>query len=116
MLNPWIILAIVIAIGGAGVSGYAKGRHDANADAIVAQQKAVDATIAAHNADTIIDMTAAYERGQAEAKVRVVTRTIQGEAAAVTASAPLPANCRLDADRMKLLNRAVSVANGEDGK
>jgi len=111
-MNPYLILAVVLAIGGAGVGGYAKGRHVANADAIVAQAKAIDAKIAEHNADTVIDMQAAYERGQQEAKVRVITRTIQGEADAITASAPIPNNCRLDADRMQLLKRSINVANG----
>jgi len=113
MFNPWLILAVVLAIGGAGISGYFKGSTDAKNAAAAAAATQMEAAIKQHNADAVIDMQAAYERGQAEAKVRVITRTIQGEASAITASAPIPVNCRLDAPRMKLLIRSIDVANGD---
>lgn len=112
-MNPWIILAVVVAIAGAGGGGFLYGGHVQKAEDIAEQKKAVDAAIAEHNKDTVIDMQAAYERGQQEAKVRVITRTIQGEANAITASAPIPVTCRLDDNRMRLLGRAINVANGD---
>lgn len=33
--NPWLILVAVLAFAGAGVGGYAKGRHDADQTALV---------------------------------------------------------------------------------
>ena len=112
-MNPYLILAIVLAIGGAGTGGFFYGQHVQQAYDIAEQKKAVDAAITQHNADTLIDMQAAYERGQAEAKVKVITRTIQGEANAISASKPLPVTCRLDDGRMGLLRRAIAASNGD---
>ena len=111
-MNPYIILAIVCAIGSAGAGGFLYGGHVKESEMIAKQKIAVDAAIKEHNDDTVIDMQAAYERGKAEAKVRIVTRTIQGEANAISASAPIPVTCRLDPQRRSLLDRAINVANG----
>ena len=113
-MNPYLIIAVILAITGAGVTGYLKGEKDATNAAVAAQKKAVDDAITQHNEDSVIDMTAAYERGKAEAKVRVVTRTIQGEASAISASSPIPVSCKLDPKRRLLLDKAIVAANNEN--
>ena len=115
-MTPYIILAVVLAIGSAGIGGYFKGGKDARNEAIAEQAKVVDAAIQEHNETAAIDMQAAFQRGQAEAKVRVITRTIQGEVNVISASAPIPANCRLDPERRKLLDKAIAAANGSEVK
>ena len=112
-MNPWLILAVVLAIGAAGLAGYHKGSTDAENRAAAQYGVQLDAKVKEHNENATIDMQAAFEAGKAEAKVRVVTRTITGEANAITVERPIAAVCRLDAPRRLLIDRAIASANSD---
>lgn len=59
MFNPWLILAVFLAIGAAGITGYWKGVKDERADQIEAQHEAVVAGISAANELAKVDLDAA---------------------------------------------------------
>lgn len=102
-------MLIMASVGGAKV-GYDYRDGKVAKEVAAAQKTAIDE----HNAHVQADVNAAYEQGKKEAKIRVVTRTIQGEANAVTASTPIPLSCRLDIERRRLLDKAIAVANGDE--
>ena len=113
-MNPWLILAVVLAIGAAGVGGYFKGSTDAENRARARYSTELEATIAQHNENAVIDMQAAREAGEREAKARVKTVTITNEVERVIHDKPAAPECRLTADAFSLLRAAVQVANGTD--
>jgi hypothetical protein len=113
LLNPWVLLAIVLAIGTAGATGYYKG-HTAAQDAARAQfATELEATIAEHNANAAIDMQAAADNAAREAAARTRTAMLRGRANEITVAKPMPVSCNLDSDRFGLLVAAVKEANGD---
>ena len=114
MFNPWLILAAVLAIGAAGVGGYFKGSTDAKNAAAAQYAKDLDAKVAEHNANALIDMTAAREAGERDAKARTRTVTVTNEVERVIHAAPAPAVCRLTPDTFNLLRAAIDIANDAD--
>ena len=111
MLNPYILLGLVIFWIASVTGAYLKGHSIAEDQAKAAYSKQLDAAIASHNEDALVDMQAAREAGEREARARVVTRTITNEVTKVIHEKPSPAICRWDDPSVGLLQRAVEAAN-----
>jgi hypothetical protein len=66
---------------------------------------ALETAIKEHNANAQVDMLAAYEVGQEQAKVRTVTRTIREQVDKVVEK-PVYRDCRLEPAALSLWNAA----------
>ena len=108
-----LALVYVLSVAGASVTGYYKGRTSAENKARAQYATQLEQTIAEHNEDAAIDMLAAAEWGEANAKVRTKYIQIRSAANEATASNPAPANCALDPKRFGLLQLAIETANGD---
>lgn len=111
MLNPWVILGIVLFWGASVTGAYLKGHSIAKDQAKAEYSRQLESSIAEANADALVDMQAAREVGEREARARVITRTITNEVTKVIHGKPSAAVCRWDDDSGKLLERAVEAAN-----
>lgn len=106
------MLAALIAILIASVSGYEYGKHVCNGEHGVAVAAAQDKAIDAANEATDAATARAVAQAKAEAEARLVAATIRlkGERdAAIKART----ECTRDADSQRLLLDAVDLANGQ---
>ncbi len=111
MLNPWVILgAVVFWLASVGTAYYKGGVHAEN-KAKAEYSRQLESAISEANDNALIDMQAAREIGQREARAKVITRTITNEVVKVIHEKPLPAICRWDADSARLLNESIKAAN-----
>ena len=111
MLNPYALLGLVLFwIASVGAAYYKGGVHAENA-AKAEYSKQLDAAIAAHNEDALVDMQAAREAGEREARAMVVTRTINNEVVRIIREKPSDAICRWDSDSFRLLGDAIKAAS-----
>jgi len=113
--NPYVLLGLLLFwLASVAVAGWAGWDYR---DGKVAKEKldAVTEAIEEHNANSEIDMQAAYEWGESKAKVRTIYANVRNEVASVVAAAPAPASCSLDPDRLRLLNLAIATANAGKG-
>jgi len=97
MPNPWLILAVIAALGGAWGHGYQRGKASLRADLMAAQARAHEAAAAA---DAVVRRIESA-RLVAEAARDVLAREIEDETFAAP-DADLPA---FGADGMRRLNR-----------
>ncbi len=97
--NPWIALAVVLCVLGAGTSGYMKGRLDAKNAAAAAQikQRTLQESI---------------ERGVAEgvAKIKIENTTIRQRLETITREKTFYVDCRHDPVAFGLLNDVLTGA------
>ena len=114
MMNPYVLLGLLVfwlaSVSGAYLKGHSAAHDQARAQYATDLEKA----IAKHEEDAAIDMQAAREAGQAEAKARVKTVTVTNTVERILYEKPSPANCRVTDDTFKLLAAAVQIANGAD--
>lgn len=111
-MNPWLLLGVVIALVVSSFGGYRYGKHVEAAEAAQRQVKAVNAAIEEHNADTIIDMEAAFEVGAAEAKAKAAANQNRQEFSHALSEKPRPIACVMPDRAFGLLVDAVDSANG----
>jgi len=105
LFNPWIILAIVVAIAGAAVGGYRHGYSTAQGEAAIAQNKAVKQALVDFQAQQEKDQAVSVKTEQKKEAARVVFRTITQEVEKYV-DKPIYKDCVLDADVVRLLNLA----------
>ena len=114
MFNAWLLLGLLVfwltSVGGA----YYKGRGAAQDEARAQYATQLEQTIAEHREDALIDMEAAREAGQREARARTRILTVTNEVEKVLYAKPAPPECRLASDTFSLLRVAVQLANGSD--
>ena len=111
MFNPWLILgAVLFWMASVGAAYYKGGVHAENA-AKAEYSRQLESAIKEANDNAQIDMQAAREVGQREARAKVITRIITNEVVKVIHEKPMPAVCRGDADSTRLLDDAIRAAN-----
>ena|ERR1035437_7707004 len=107
MLLYAALFSVVTAVG-----GYFFGTHTQENSDKAAQVKATNDLIIEHNANTVIDMQAAYDAGQREAAARKTGSKLIGAANAANIALPYVVACRLDPERKRVLVAAIEAANG----
>ena len=111
MLNPWLILGAILFWGASVTAAFFQGESRERDRAKAEYSRQLESAIKAANEDALIDMQAAREVGQREARAKVITRTITNEVVKVIHEKPMPAVCRWDADSARLLDDAIKAAN-----
>lgn len=100
---PWMILGFVLAIAGAGASGYWQGsKHTADQ---IAAQAARDAALVEKTRET-----AQAAAAQEISKIEVKNVTIRQKAETITREVPVYGDCRHDPRTLGLLNDALAPA------
>lgn len=96
-LNPWLILAAVLALGASHTFAYVKGGA-AREDSILAEQKRQD------------ELVQKIERTNAQqiAQIEVVNKTIYQRATREVIEKPVYRDCRHDGDTLGMLNHALT--------
>lgn len=112
-MNPWLILAVVLAIGGAGVGGYFKGQNDQENSDKAARVEAVDLAIEEANRVAEADKRKAVAAASRRAAAKTRTITIQGEAREIIREVPMPAECNWDDRSFGILRDAISASNDQ---
>lgn len=107
-LNPWVILAVVVALAGSHTLVYSKGKSRAEGIAAKAQLKAVEQAIEQAQVIAKQDMEVATANIKTVEVIRDRIRTIRVKEAAHAKTNPLPADCVLDATRMLNIQSALS--------
>jgi hypothetical protein len=110
-VNPWIILAIVVAFVCSGGGCYVWGSNAKENQMEAQHARDTETRIKQHNEDSAIDMQAAAEWGAKQARARKLS---DGGAAALVADiqrAPMAASCGLDDISLRLLRASVDRAN-----
>ena len=112
--NPYILLGLAVfwavSVGGA----YFKGSQHAQDAARAQYATDLESAIAESRENAVIDMQAAREAGERDARARTRTVTVTNEVERVIHAQPAPAVCRLNPDAFRLLGAAVEIANGAD--
>jgi len=110
-VNPYLILGAVlfwiVSVTVAFFQGESREADRAKAE----YSRQLESAIKEANDNAQIDMQAAREVGQREARAKVITRTITNEVVKVIREKPMPAVCRWDDPSVGLLKRAVEAAN-----
>lgn len=96
LLNPYLILAVILAIGGAATGGYLRGRHDENVEMLADAQKQ-------RTLQDVIE--AGIAKGVSEIKVQ--NTTIRQNLETITRENTVYRDCKLDAAAFSLLNAAL---------
>lgn len=115
MLNPYALLAALLAFLAVGFGGYRYGYSRAE-DAVAARvATAQNEAIAAANRDTEAEIarTLAQARAEAQARLSATTIRLKGERDAAIKARP---ECGRDADSMAILQSAIDTANGVETK
>lgn len=96
-LNPWLIMAAVLALGASHTFAYVKG-GTARENSILAEQKRQD------------ELVQKIEQSTAKqiAQIEVVNKTIYQRATREVIEKPVYRDCRHDADTLGMLNHALS--------
>ena len=111
MMNPYLLLgAVVFWLASVVTAGWMGWDYR---DGKVAQQqkRAIDSAIKEHNDDVAIDMQAAFEWGARRTAAQSKSDAQTGAIAGDTLAHPLPADCRLAPDSVRVLNNSVKLAN-----
>ena len=110
-MNPYLILGAVLFWIASVTIAFFQGESREADRAKAEYSRQLESAIKAANEDALIDMQAAREVGQREARAKVITRTITNEVVKVIHERPMPAVCRWDADSTRLLDDAIKAAN-----
>lgn len=114
MLNPYVLLGLLVFWLASVTGAYFKG-HTAAENAARAQYATeLEATIAEHNKNAVIDMQAAAEVAAKESAARTRQAMLRNQTVKVIHEKPSPAVCDLDDGRMQLVAQSVAAANNED--
>lgn len=98
MMNPWVILAIVLAFIGVGTGAYIKGGRDAvNREQAQAAREEKIAQIAYENSQRAA--------GEAVAGIKIINKTFRTELEKETIRDPVYSNCFMSDSAFSLLNR-----------
>lgn len=97
LLNPWVILALIVLLGGTATASYLRGRHDeatATLAQIALEQRVIDAA----------------ERGAAKgvSGLKVTNTYVKGKVETITREVPVYRDCRHDPAVLGLLNDLLS--------
>ena len=114
MFNPYVLLGLLVFWVASVAGAYWKGHTAAQDAARAAYATELEHTIAAHNEDALADMEAAREAGVRDAAAKTKVVTITNEVERIIHEKPAPVICRVTDDTFRLLQLAVSVANGTD--
>ena len=110
-MNPYLILGAVLFWIASVTIAFFQGESREADRAKAEYSRQLESAIKEANEDALIDMQAAREVGQREARAKVITRTITNEVVKVIHEKPMPAVCRWDADSARLLDDAIKAAN-----
>lgn len=107
LLNPWILLALVLALAGASVGGYVKGHSDAAASCQVEKNVMVQKAneIAMQESAKAIEQSSKLE--DQHAKAQVVYRTITQQVDKIV-ERPVYRNVCFDDDGLHAVNDAIA--------
>ncbi|MCE5292921.1 MAG: hypothetical protein LLG14_27310 [Nocardiaceae bacterium] len=96
LINPWVILAIILALGGATTAGYLRGRHDENVEMLADAQKQ-------RTMQDVIE--AGIAKGVSQIKVQ--NTTIKQNLETITRENTVYRDCKLDPVARGLLDAAL---------
>lgn len=100
-MNPWFILGVLLAVLGAGASGYLKGRHDVTVETAAAQKHDKDLIDAAVSK---IDTSVAQRIASIEVKHVTVRQELQKE----IVDRPVYRDCVNTPAGLSLINSALT--------
>lgn len=115
-MNPWLLLAVALAIGAAFGSGYLSGgRHERQA-AQARERAAVVAAVEEGNRIASADLAQAVaaERRRQSARSVAIERSVQVEERIRTEVVYRDPECRVDPVSVRLLNVAIAGGPGPD--
>ena len=110
-MNPYLILGAVLFWIASVTVAFFQGESREADRAKAEYSRQLESAIKEATEVSLIDMQAAREVGQREARSKVITRTITNEVVKVIHEKPMPAVCRWDADSARLLDDAIKAAN-----
>lgn len=110
IFNPYVIGATLLILAITHAGAFLKGRSYEGTKQKAEHAKQLEKVIADANANALVDMSAALEVGQSQAKVREVIRTVR-EQVAVETTKPVYQSCGLEPAGVELWNRAVSAGS-----
>ena len=119
MLNPWdsarpgILLGLLVFWLASVTGAYFKGSEAAQEAARAQYATQLEATIAEHNADSLIDMESALAWGEANAKAKTRFSEVKNVALEAISAAPLAANCSWDKPSFDALLAAIKESNSD---
>ena len=101
MLNPWVILAVVLAIAASGATGYLRGVHNT--------KNSIAADIAREEqlAQTIYD-SAILAAASEISKIEIINRTITQEIEREVRTKEIYLTCRHDDDTKRMLDAILT--------
>lgn len=116
LFNPWVIIGIILALGGASTGAYFKGRSDneaAHVRADLAETRKVldDFKDAAKDMNGIAGQFTGISQ-DLSTQIGNISRSFRNGAR----QNPLPAGCVPDAFRMQSLSAAIGAANSAAGR
>ena len=109
-MNPYLILGAVLFWIASVTIAFFQGESREADRAKAEYSRQLESAIKEANEDALVDMQAAREVGQREARAKVITRTITNEVVKVIHERPQPAVCRWDDTSFGLLKSAVEAA------
>ena len=109
--NPWLILAVLVAIGLAGFGGYKHGINTERGDAAIEHQRTITNAFETWDKDAEAETARRVEVATENARVAGVARDakLRGQQDAAKNDRP---DCRWPERRRLLINAAVAAANG----
>lgn len=114
-MNPYVIVAALIALGFAGFGGYRHGYTTATNEAAAAAKQAQEELIQQHNANAVIDMEAAAaverERGRRKLAEIQARHTLELDLERRRPPPECRATCDLDSASFELLLNRVRAIN-----
>lgn len=113
MLNPYIIIAVLLAIISAGGGGFLYGGRVQKALDDQAQLKAVQTAVDDANKQASADKAVAIKQASLDAAARTRQAFIRSQANDEFRKDPLPVNCNWGVPAFRLLIESVAAANGD---
>ena len=113
MFNPWIILAVVVAIAMAGIGGFYKGTEYQKGEDAKAQLEAVNKAVADANAQAAKDKNLAVVQAQRNTAAQTRAALVRSQANAAISAHPQSAACDWDKPSFDSLRSAIAAANGD---
>lgn len=107
-LNPWVILGVVAALGISHAYVFVLGKDRAEDAAATEKLESVNRAIEQAAAIATQDMEIASANIKTVEVIRKRTRTIRIKESAHAKANPLPADCVLDAERVRNINAALA--------
>lgn len=108
LANPWVVLAVAVALAGSHVYVFMLGKDRAEDAAATEKLESVSRAIEQAQATAKEDMEIASASIKTVEVIRKTTRTIRIKESAHAKANPLPVDCVLDDGRVRNINAALA--------